>query len=115
MFELSGLWLAGALALAFVAGVFLSTTIKDKLKGVPSSLRSALSATESSAMAELAKAKSAVVNDVTNLFHKSAVATAATAATASAVAAAPAPAPAPAAPVAPAAPAAPAASSAASH
>jgi hypothetical protein len=104
MFSLDGYWLLGALALAFTGGVFSAQWLKDKAKGVPSELRSAISATESSALAELVKAKAAVVKDVTNLFHKSAAATTAAAAP---VVAAPA-APVAAAPVA-AAPAAPAA------
>ena len=57
MFELSGLWLAGALVLAYLVGAFTVRYVKDLLKGVPSSLRSALNATETNALAALKAAE----------------------------------------------------------
>jgi hypothetical protein len=104
---LDGFWLLGGLALAYLTGVFTSQWVKDKISGVPAELRTAIKATESSALSELTKAKAAVVADVSKLFTKAATATAAAAPAAAAapVAAAPvAAAPVAAAPAAPAAP-----------
>ena len=67
MFELSGLWLAGALVLVFLVGVFTSQYIKDVLKGVPSSLRSALKSTETYALSALKAAEQKAISDVTGL------------------------------------------------
>lgn len=67
MFELSGLWLAGALVLAYLVGAFTVRYVKDLLKGVPSSLRSALNATETNALAALKAAEQKAISDVTGL------------------------------------------------
>ena len=67
MFELSGLWLAGALVLAYLVGAFTIRYVKDVLKGVPSSLRSALNATETNALAALKAAEQKAISDVTGL------------------------------------------------
>lgn len=90
MFDLNGPWLLGALALTFLVGVFASRYIKDVLKGVPSSLRSALNATETNALAALKAAEQKAIADVTGLLPASKATAAAPAATAAApVAAAP--------------------------
>ena len=86
---LDGFWLLGGLALVYLTGVFTAQYVKDKVSGVPSALRAALKATETNALAELEKAKNAVLADIGNIFKKSAAATTA-AAPAAAVAAAPA-------------------------
>jgi hypothetical protein len=83
---LDGFWLLGGLAAAFVVGVFVSTYIKDKIKGVPSSLRSVLGTAETDAIAALKAAETKVVSDVAGMFKKST----ATAKTAAATAATPA-------------------------
>jgi hypothetical protein len=88
---LDGFWLLGGLAAAFVVGVFVSTYIKDKIKGVPSSLRSALGTAETDAVAALKAAETKVVSDVAGMFKKS-TATAKTAAATAVTPAAPAPA-----------------------
>ena len=67
MFELSGLWLAGALVLAYLVGAFTVRYVKDLLKGVPSSLRSALNSTETNALAALKAAEQKAISDVTGL------------------------------------------------
>lgn len=87
---LDGFWLLSGFGLFYLLGVFTSQWLKDKISGTPATLRSALSATESSAKAELQKAEAAVIADVGNLFHKAATAVAAAAPPAVAVAAAPA-------------------------
>jgi type IV secretory pathway TrbL component len=94
---LDGFWLLGGLALVYLTGVFTAQYVKDKVSGVPSALRAALKATETNALAELEKAKNAVLADIGNIFKKSAAATTAAAPAAAAVAAAPASAAAPAA------------------
>lgn len=67
MFGLDGFWLLGALAVTYITGVFTSQWAKDKLTGIPSDLRSALTALETSAKNELAAAKSRVVADTATL------------------------------------------------
>lgn len=67
MFGLEGLWLVGALAVVYLTGVFTSQWAKDKLSGVPSDLRSALSSLETSAKNELAAARARVVADTATL------------------------------------------------
>lgn len=57
--------LVAGLGVAFVAGVLLSTKVKDFIKGVPAELRAALSATEKAALAEVFAAKSAAIAKVT--------------------------------------------------
>lgn len=57
--------LVAGLGVAFVAGVMLSTKVKDFIKGVPAELRAALSATEKAALAEVSAAKSAAIAKVT--------------------------------------------------
>lgn len=91
-FALDGLWLAGALALAVLTGIFVAQYVKDKLTGVPSALRTALSATETAALAELKVAKAKVVADVAGLFSKAKAAAAADLAPAAPAASAAAPA-----------------------
>lgn len=76
---LDGFWLLGGLGVAYLLGVFTAQKLKDTINGVPSALRTALSATEASALAELSKAKAALVADVGKLFTKAATATAAAA------------------------------------
>jgi hypothetical protein len=76
-FALDGLWLIVALAAAWFGGMFASTAITDWIKGVPTPLRAALSATEASALAELEAAKAQVVKDVAGLFAKAKAALAA--------------------------------------
>jgi hypothetical protein len=62
---LTGPWLLGALALSVLVGVFVSRYVKDVFKGVPSSLRTALNNTESSALAALKAAEAKAISDVT--------------------------------------------------
>jgi hypothetical protein len=76
-FALDGLWLIAALAAAWFGGMFTAQYVTDKIKGVPSPLRTALSATEASALAELEAAKAQVVKDVAGLFAKAKAALAA--------------------------------------
>jgi hypothetical protein len=111
-FALDGFWLLAALLAVYLAGVFTSQYVKDKLSGVPSDLRAALKTTEASAVAELTSAKTQAVANVATLLAKGKAAAAAEAAKlapvtaaapktpASASAAPAAPAPAPAAPAA---------------
>jgi hypothetical protein len=75
---LDGLWLVGALVAAALVGVFVSQYIKDSLKGVPSALRTALSATESTALAALKEAEAAVVKEFAKKVSPAATAAAAT-------------------------------------
>lgn len=86
---LDGFWLVGALALAWLVGIFTAQYIKDKVKGVPSPLRTALQATETAALNELEAAKAKVVSDVAGLFAKAKAATPAAPVAAKPVAAAP--------------------------
>lgn len=107
---LDGFWLLGAFAVVYLVGVFTAQWAKDKIKGVPSNLRAALKTTESSALAEMNKARDKVVADTANLLARGkAAAVAEVTKVAPALAPAPAPAPVAAASVAAAAPAAPAA------
>ena len=62
---LDGFWLVGAIVLAVLIGIFISQYVKDVVTGVPSSLRTALSATETSALSSLKLAEAAVVADIT--------------------------------------------------
>jgi uncharacterized BrkB/YihY/UPF0761 family membrane protein len=94
MFELSDFLFPALVVIAFVAGVVLSTKIKDVFKGIPSDLRTALDSVEADAANAVKSAKKTVVT--------TAVASALTSVKVAAPAAA-------AAPVAAAAPAAPAA------
>lgn len=93
-FALEGLWLLGALAAVYLAGVFTSQWAKDKLNGVPTTLRSALKTAESAALNEVKASRDKIVADVATLLNKGKAAAAAEAAKVLA----------PAAPVAPAAP-----------
>src|SRR5271169_4192931 len=90
MIELSGPWLLGALALAWLAGAFTARYIKDVFKGVPSSLRTALNATESNALSSLKAAEQKAIADVTGLLPAAKAAPAAPAAAPAATVAAPA-------------------------
>lgn len=69
-FGLNGLWLVGSLATVYLVGVFTSQYVKDKINGVPASLRSALSVTESAALKELSSARDRLVADTANLLAK---------------------------------------------
>lgn len=93
-FALDGFWLAGALVLAVLIGIFVSQYVKDTIKGVPSALRTALSATESQALTALKDAETAVVTEFSKKVAPAVVtaksASTATAAAAGAAAAAPA-------------------------
>lgn len=80
MFTLTGSWLAGALVLAYLVGAFTVRYIKDTLKGVPSTLRTALNNTEKNALAKLKAAEQKAINDVTGLLPAAAAAPAKTAA-----------------------------------
>jgi hypothetical protein len=81
-------------AVAFVAGLVLSTKVTDIFKGIPADLRATLNTVESAAVSKVAAAKTTIVS--------SAVSTALADLKLAAPAAAPAPAPAPLAPLAPA-------------
>lgn len=102
--------LLAATAVAFIAGVVLSQRVKDKLRGVPSELRSAIASTESQTLTAMKAAQAdalskllpaaAAVKPVAEPVKAAAVAPAPVVAPAPApapapVAAAPAPAPAP--------------------
>lgn len=78
MFTLTGPWLAGALVLAYLVGAFTIRYIKDTLKGVPSTLRTALNNTEKNALAKLKAAEQKAINDVTGLLPAAAAAPAKT-------------------------------------
>lgn len=67
MFDLDGIWLLGALVAVYFTGVFTGPWAKDKIMGVPSELRKALTALESSAKNELVIAKAKVVADTATL------------------------------------------------
>lgn len=93
-FALDGLWLLGALGVVYLAGVFTSQWVKDKIKGVPSDLRAALKTTEAASLAEVTSARDKVVAETATLLSrgKAVVAAAAPAALAApAVPAAPVP------------------------
>ena len=90
MFTLTGPWLAGALVLAYLVGAFTIRYVKDVLKGVPASLRSALNATETNALAALKAAEQKAISDVTGLLPAAKAVPAATPAAAAPAAAAPA-------------------------
>lgn len=73
MFEkivLEGTWLIVALGGTFIAGVILSQTVKDKVFGVPSALRSALKVAEKNALTSLKSVQSKAVADVVNIFSQ---------------------------------------------
>lgn len=55
---------AVAILAAFIAGVILSTKVKDWLQGVPGSLRTELNALELHVKAQVKGAQSAVVADI---------------------------------------------------
>ena len=67
MFQLTGPWLAGGLALAYLVGAFTIRYIKDVLKGVPSGLRTALNSTETNALAKLKAAEQDAINQAIGL------------------------------------------------
>lgn len=62
-FVLDGLWLIGALVVAYLLGVFTSQYAKDKLSGVPSDLRAVLKNVEAKAVAALKASKRNAVAD----------------------------------------------------
>jgi hypothetical protein len=64
---LTGVWLAGGLALAILVGMFAAQYVKDLVKGVPSTLRTALKQTEANALAALKAAEQKAIMDVTGL------------------------------------------------
>jgi len=82
MFQLSGPWLAGALALAYLVGAFTIRYIKDVLKGVPSPLRTALNANETNALAKLKAAEQKAINEAVGLLPAASAPAAAAAPTA---------------------------------
>lgn len=61
---LDGLWLLGALLVAFVLGVAVSQKLKDLLSGVPGELRTVLKNAEAGALAKVQTAKTQAVADV---------------------------------------------------
>jgi len=65
--ELKGLFLFGALVAAYLVGGFTWQYVTDWLKGVPSSLRTALKGTETNALAKLRAAEQKAIADVTGL------------------------------------------------
>jgi hypothetical protein len=62
-FVLDGFWLLGAIAVAYLLGVFTSQYAKDKLRGVPSEVRAALRNLEAKALAQAAATKNKAVAD----------------------------------------------------
>ena len=62
-FVLDGFWLLGAIAVAYLLGVFTSQYVKDKLRGVPSEVRAALRNLEAKALAQAAATKNKAVAD----------------------------------------------------
>ena len=62
-FVLDGLWLIGAIAGAYLLGVFTSQYAKDKLRGVPSEVRATLRGLEAKALAKAAETKNKAVSD----------------------------------------------------
>lgn len=73
MFEhlaLEGVWLVVGLAVAAATGVFAWNYLSDKIKGIPSPLRAALTATETAAVAALKDAQANVVAEVTKTLAK---------------------------------------------
>ena len=75
MFEslvLHGFYLIAALVIAALVGVFCAQYIKDKLSGVPSPLRVALSATEAAALAAYNTAQAKLVTEVHTLVSEAA-------------------------------------------
>ena len=62
-FVLDGFWLLGAIAVAYLLGVFTSQYVKDKLRGVPSEVRAALRNLEAKALAQAAATKNKAVSD----------------------------------------------------
>ena len=61
---LEGLWLLAALGAAVLVGVFVAQYVKDKVTGVPSALRTALTQTEATALAAMNDARTKIVADV---------------------------------------------------
>lgn len=76
-FALEGIWLLGGFAVVYLIGVFTSQWAKDKINGVPSSLRSALKTTEAAAVKELAAARDRLVAETASLLAKGKAAAAA--------------------------------------
>lgn len=64
---LEGFWLLGGFTVVYLVGVFTAQWAKDKLNGVPASLRSALNATEASALKQMHSAKEQVVANTATL------------------------------------------------
>lgn len=62
--SLDGPLMLAALAVAFVLGVLVSQKVKDFLSGVPSELRAVLKSTEAAALNAVAAAKAKAVADV---------------------------------------------------
>lgn len=76
-FALEGFWLLAAMGVVYFVGVFTSQYAKDKINGVPASLRTALNVTESAALKELQSARDRLVADTANLLAKGRAAAAA--------------------------------------
>lgn len=62
-FVLDGLWLIGAIVVAYLLGVFTAQYAKDKIFGVPSEVRAALKNLEAKALATAAATKNKAVAD----------------------------------------------------
>ena len=69
---LSGFWLIAGLVLAALVGVCSAQYIKDRLTGVPAPLRTAISATETAALAAYNTAQAKLVNEVHTLVSEAA-------------------------------------------
>jgi hypothetical protein len=74
---LEGFWLLAAFAVVYLIGVFTAQWAKDKINGVPSTLRSALKVTEAAAVKELHDARDRLVAETANLLAKGRAAVAA--------------------------------------
>lgn len=58
---LEGFWLLGGFAVVYLVGVFTAQWAKDKINGVPSSLRNAFNATEAATLKQMHSAREQVV------------------------------------------------------
>lgn len=67
---LDGLWLLAGLGVTYLIGVFTSQWAKDKINGVPGTLRAALKVTEAAAVKELTAARDRIVADTATLIAK---------------------------------------------
>lgn len=67
---LEGFWLLAGFAVVYFVGVFTAQWAKDKIKGVPGTLRAALRVTEAAALKELTLARDKIVADTATLIVK---------------------------------------------